>query len=73
MGGASVTAQTRALLTVQDIASLTPFSPDTVVKAIKATDPAVFPPPLRAKRDSRGRFLIIRRDFDAWLESLQDA
>lgn len=63
----------RRALTVKEAASLTPFSEDTLDKAIKATDPTVFPPPLRAKRDSRGRRIILSRDLDAWLDSLQDA
>jgi predicted DNA-binding transcriptional regulator AlpA len=63
----------RLALTVKEAASLTPFSEDTLDKAIRATDPTRFPPPLKAKRDSRGRRIILRRDLQAWLESLPDA
>lgn len=63
----------RFALTVREAADLTPFSADTLERAIKATDPASFPPPLRAKRDSRGRRIVLARDLSAWLDSLPDA
>lgn len=67
------TATERKAHTVKEAAALTPFSEDTLARAIKATDPRAFPPPLRAKRDSRGRLIILDRDLDTWLESLPDA
>ena len=63
----------RLALTVKEAAELTPFSPDTLERAIKATDPTVFPPPLPAKRDSRGRRIVLTRDLAAWLDALPDA
>ncbi|MFC8733135.1 hypothetical protein ACFT5B_11810 [Luteimicrobium sp. NPDC057192] len=60
-------------LTLKDAADLTPFSVDTIERAVKATDPKKFPPPLRAKRDSRGRRIVLLKDLEAWLDSLPDA
>lgn len=45
----------------------------TLRRAIHATDPAVFPPPLPAKRGAKGALIIRRTDLDAWLERLPDA
>jgi len=63
----------RVALTLKEAADLTPFSVDTLDRATKATDPQSFPPPLRAKRDSKGRRIVLARDLSAWLDSLPDA
>lgn len=63
----------RVALTLKEAAELTPFSVDTLERATKATDPHAFPPPLRAKRDSRGRRIVLARDLSSWLDSLPDA
>ena len=55
-----------------EAAAQTPFSIDTLRRAIKTTDPTSFPPPLRAKKPSKG-YVILARDLDAWLDSLADA
>jgi hypothetical protein len=56
-----------------DAAARTPFSVPTLRRAIQATDPTAFPPPLRAKKDSKGRLIILPRDLEEWLDSLPDA
>ena len=63
----------RILLTVADAAEVANTSEDTLRKAIRATDPASFPPPLRAKRGAKGRYLILPADLQEWAESLEDA
>ncbi len=45
----------------------------TLRRAIHATDPKTFPPPLPAKRGAKGALIIRRTDLDAWLERLPDA
>ena len=48
-------------LTITDAVRLGPFSADTLKRAIRAGD-------LRAKRDTRGRYIILTPDFEQWLE-----
>lgn len=69
----------KTALTVHDAAELTPWSVDTIRRAVRATSAVdkngmpTFPPPLKAKRGPRGQVVILRRDLDAWLDSLPDA
>lgn len=63
----------RLAVTLKEATELVPFSEDTLDRATKATDPQAFPPPLRAKRDSRGRRVVLVRDLASWLDSLPDA
>ncbi|HEY9249240.1 MAG TPA: helix-turn-helix domain-containing protein [Rariglobus sp.] len=58
--------------TLNEAAATARQSPSTIRRAIHATDPAAFPPPLKAKRDGKG-YLILAADLNAWLESLPDA
>lgn len=58
---------------IQDVVALTPFSADTIRRAIRQTEPDAFPPPLRAKKDSKGRLIILPKDLAEWLEALPDA
>lgn len=64
---------TRVLLTVAEAAEVSNTSADTLRKAIRATEPNAFPPPLRAKRGAKGRYLILPADLQEWAESLEDA
>ncbi len=51
-------------------------SPDTIKRAIRATDPDTFPPPLRAKRAGRAAnaaYLIPVTELERWVASLPDA
>lgn len=51
-----------------------PFSETTLRRAaFKPSDDGQFPPPLNAKRDSKGRLIVLRTELQRWLESLQDA
>lgn len=63
----------RPLMTLAEAAAQTPFNPATLRRAIKTTDPSVFPPPLKAKQDGRGRYLITAKALTEWIESLEDA
>lgn len=63
----------KAALSLDEAAAETPFSSKTIRRAIHATDPKVFPPPLRAKRGSRGSYVVLRDDLLEWLRSLPDA
>lgn len=64
---------TRVLLTVAEAAEATGCSQDTIRRAIRATDPQTFPPPLDAKLGAKGRYLILPAALEAWAESLKDA
>lgn len=64
--------------TLPEAVEVTPYSEATLRRAIRATSAVdkngqpIFPPPLRAKKGGKG-FTILRRDLEAWLESLPDA
>ena len=49
-------------------------SRDTVLAALRATDPDAYPPPMsyagRKGEGKRARFAIRQSDLDAWVESL---
>lgn len=45
----------------------------TLRRATKATDPKRFPPPLRAKRGTRGALLITADELVRWIDSLPEA
>lgn len=68
----SLTGQ-KMLLSLIEAAALTPFSSSTLRKAIRTTNPAGFPPPLRAKQDSKGRYMIRPADLQDWIDRLPDA
>lgn len=62
--------------TVSEAADVTRMSQDTIRKAIRATNPRNFPPPLRAKRvgtGPRAKHLILAADLMSWLSTLPDA
>lgn len=51
-------------------------SVDTIKRALRATDPRTFPPPLRAKRAgtaANSKHLILATDLQRWLDSFPDA
>lgn len=64
---------------IADVATITPFSQKQIRAAIRATDPTVWPPPLKAKVTSRNadgsprQYIVREKDLDDWLESLDDA
>lgn len=62
----------KALMSIAEAAGETPFSIDTIRRAIHTTDPDVFPPPLRAKLGG-GKYVIRDIDLRAWIDSLRDA
>lgn len=55
---------------IKELAEVTPYSEDTIRRAIKATDPRVFPPPLEAGKDTKG-YLILATDAQTWLERIK--
>ena len=57
---------TERLLTLTQAAEMTAMSVDTIRKAIRTTDPDAFPPPLRAKRASKG-LRVLLSDLTAWM------
>lgn len=63
----------KLLMTLAEAASETPYGPKVLRQAVHATDPESFPPPLKAKKGSRGEFLVTSRDLVAWVDSLKDA
>lgn len=63
----------KPLMTLDEAAAHVPFSKDTLRRAITTTDPHSFPPPLKGKRDSKGRYLVTDRALIAWIDSLPEA
>lgn len=63
--------------TVREAADATGMSEHTIRRAIHATDPAAFPPPLvGAKRAGEGRnasYRIPAKALEAWIDSFPDA
>lgn len=65
-------------MSLAEAAAETPFSIDTLRRAVKTTGVdkdgnPTFPPPLRAKRGAKDRYVVLAPDLTNWLESLQDA
>lgn len=58
--------------TLAEAAQAVRRSEATLRRAIHATDPNAYPPPLRAKKDARG-YLIGADDLREWFEALPDA
>lgn len=59
-----------------DAAKVAGQSVDTLKRAINATDPTAFPPPLRAKRQGNAKnaaVLVLAADLEAWLRAFPDA
>ena len=66
MGNVLTSTDSRMLLTLTEAAESVGYSPDTLRRATKATDPSKFPPPLkRGTRTTRWR----SGDISAWLKS----
>jgi hypothetical protein len=63
----------KAVMSLAEVAAQTPWSVDTIRKAVRATDPSTFPPPLKAKRGSKGQYVVRAEDFKAWIDQLDDA
>ena len=67
---------TRIAYDLETAAEQVSQSVKTLRRAIAATDPAAFPPPLRAKRQGdkpNSEYRILHADLVAWAESLRDA
>ncbi|WP_152185098.1 hypothetical protein [Segeticoccus rhizosphaerae] len=62
----------RILYDIKTAAVAVSQSEDTIRRAIKATKPDAFPPPLQAKRTGK-KYLITHTALTAWAESLADA
>ena len=57
-------------------AAMTGVSQNTIRRAVKATDPNSFPPPLRARKVGNGpsaKLIFTTGDLAAWVESFPDA
>lgn len=63
---------TRVLYDIAAAAEALSTSEATVRRAIKATDPAVFPPPMRAKW-SGNKLAVEHDELKRWARSLRDA
>lgn len=57
---------------VRDLADATPYSQDTIRRALRATDPHTFPPPLTGEQDMSGKWLILREHAEQWLRAIQE-
>ena len=61
---------------IADAAAMTGVSQNTIRRAVKATDPNSFPPPLRARKVGNGpsaKLIFTTGDLAAWVESFPDA
>lgn len=61
---------------LNEAAEAASVSVETLRRAIKATDPRSFPPPLEAKRigsEKKASYRILAADLQAWLDSLPAA
>ena len=61
---------------IPEAAEVVSVSTATIRRAIKATDPTAFPPPLRAKNigsDERPDYRILHHALEAWAASFKDA
>lgn len=68
---------TRIAYDIRQAAEQVSVSIDTIRRAIRATDPATYPPPLKAKRtgssEKKPAYRILHADLEAWASSLKDA
>ncbi|MBD7949626.1 hypothetical protein [Oerskovia rustica] len=73
------TATEQKAYSIAGVEAVTPFSQKQIRAAIRATDPAAWPPPLKAKVTSRNadgtprQYVVLEKDLDAWLENLDTA
>lgn len=66
----------KLLYTLPEAAAEVSVSVDTLRRAIRSTDPAAYPPPLKAKNagsDKKPSYRIPHAALVAWAESLADA
>ena len=71
-----MSTQPKIAYTLAEAADAASVSIDTLRRAIRATDPSVYPPPLRAKRtgtEKRPAYRIQAAELQAWIDSLPDA
>ena len=67
-----MTTATKLLMSLAEAASQTPYS--TTVLRAAITQPKDCPwPPLKAKRGSRGEYLVPARSLEEWVDTLPDA
>lgn len=57
---------------VEEAATATSMSVSTIRRALRSTDPAAFPPPLRAKK-ADGRLVIEATELRTWVAGLPKA
>ena len=63
----------RVAYSVESAAEAVEVSKASIYKALVATDPNAWPPPLAAKRDGRGRYRIAADELRRWFDSWKDA
>lgn len=66
----------RLAYSVEGAAEAVSVSPQTIRRALRSTDPKVFPPPLRAKRagsEAKPSFRILASELVRWVNSWPDA
>jgi hypothetical protein len=67
---------TQISYTIPEAAEQVSVSVSTINRAIRATDPNAFPPPLKAKRigtEKKPAYRILHSVLEAWANSLPDA
>lgn len=67
---------TKIAYKIDEAAEQVSVSPDTIRRAIKATKPDAYPPPLKAKNagsDKKPSYRILHAELMAWADSLADA
>jgi hypothetical protein len=63
----------RLAYSLPQAAALTPYSEQTLRRAIKTTDPNGDVPPLVAQTGPKGRYQILHDDLIAWLRAFPPA
>jgi hypothetical protein len=63
----------KILVKASEAAQMVSMSEATIKRAIRTTDPASFPPPLKAKRGGKGEYLIAVAELHRWAARLDDA
>jgi len=63
----------KALMTLKEAAAQTPWKDPKVLRAAIVQAPDTKYPPLRAKRGTRGEYLVPARALEEWINALPDA
>lgn len=63
----------KVALSIEAAAASVEVSVRTLRRALHQTEAGVYPPPIKGKRDSKGRITIAVSELQRWHDSLDDA